>query len=156
MQYCFLQPQTLLSPPNTSIAMCHSLFGWTASFLLELLVTALCSSPVAYEGGSTHLLLLYIFAFSYSSWDSTGLQTTVGWHFLLQFCQNSSLWPTSLGWSCTTWFIASLSYASSLLHDKAVMIGERSAYLTSLWLSMTHPSIAAYMLLIKRIAESWG
>ena len=48
MQYCSLQHQNLLLPPDTSPAKCHSHFGPAASFLLELLVTALCSSPVAY------------------------------------------------------------------------------------------------------------
>ena len=39
----------------------------------------------------------------------------VGCHFLLQwtmFCQNSSLWHICLGWPCTAWLKASLSYAS--------------------------------------------
>ena len=48
MQYCSLQHQNLLLQPDTSPAKCHSHFGPAASFLLELLVTALCSSPVAY------------------------------------------------------------------------------------------------------------
>ena len=37
-------------------------------------------------------------------------------HSLLQwttFCQNSVLWPVCLGWPCTAWLVASLSYASS-------------------------------------------
>ena len=36
-------------------------------------------------------------------------------HSLLQwttFCQNSLLWPVFLGWPCTAWLRASLSYAS--------------------------------------------
>ena len=36
-------------------------------------------------------------------------------HSLLQwitFCQNSLLWPIHLGWPCTAWLIASLSYSS--------------------------------------------
>ena len=48
MQYCFLQHQTLLSPPDTPTNECHFCFGPATSFFLELLVTALCSSPVAY------------------------------------------------------------------------------------------------------------
>ena len=54
-------------------------------------------------------------ALSYCSWGSWGKNTGVVCHFLLQgttFCQKSSLWPTHLGWPCTSWFIASLSYAS--------------------------------------------
>ena len=48
MQYCSLQHQTLLSPPDTSTAEHHSCFGPLASFFLELLVIALHSFPVAY------------------------------------------------------------------------------------------------------------
>ena len=47
MQYCSLQNQTLLSPPDTSMADHHSCFGPGSLFLLELLVIALYSSPVA-------------------------------------------------------------------------------------------------------------
>ena len=44
MQYCSLQHQTLLSPPDTSTTGHHFLFDSVSSFLLELL---LCSSPIA-------------------------------------------------------------------------------------------------------------
>ena len=54
----FLQHRTLLLPPDTSTTEHHSRFGPDASFLLELLVTALHSSPVSYwipsnSGGSS-------------------------------------------------------------------------------------------------------
>ena len=55
----------------------------------------------------------YLVAFSYCSWDSSGKNTEVVCHFLLQwttFCQNSPPWPFHLGWLCMTWLIASLSY----------------------------------------------
>ena len=48
---CSLQHQTLLILPDTSTAEHqerNSCFGPAASFLLELLLIALCSSPVAY------------------------------------------------------------------------------------------------------------
>ena len=45
MQYCSLQCQTWFSPPDTE-HLYH--FGAAISLLLELLVIALCSSPVAY------------------------------------------------------------------------------------------------------------
>ena len=48
MQYHSLQHWTLLSPPDTSTTEHHFCFGPAASFFLELLVIALCSSPVAY------------------------------------------------------------------------------------------------------------
>ena len=48
MKYHSLQRWTLLSPPDTSTTERHSCFCPTTSFSLELLVIALCSSPVAY------------------------------------------------------------------------------------------------------------
>ena len=47
MQYCFLQHQTLLSPPDTPTNECHFCFGPATSFFLGLLVAVLHSSPVA-------------------------------------------------------------------------------------------------------------
>ena len=44
MQYCSLQHQTLLSPPDISTTEHHFHFGPDASFFLELLVIALLSS----------------------------------------------------------------------------------------------------------------
>ena len=92
--------------------------GPAASFYLELLVIALCSSPVAYWTpsvleGSGNLPVSYLFAFIYCS-CSLGKNTGLGCHFFLHwmFGQNSSLWPIRLGWPCTAWVIVSLSYAS--------------------------------------------
>ena len=48
MQYCSLEHQTLLSSSHTSTAEHRLSFGPASSFFLELLVTALHSSPVAY------------------------------------------------------------------------------------------------------------
>ena len=117
-QYCSLQHRILLSPPDTSTTGCRSCFVPTASFFLELLVIALCSSPVVYWtlsdlGGSSPLGVSYLFAFSCCSWGSSGKNTGVVCHSLLQwttFCQNSSLWPICLGWTCTAWLRAPLSY----------------------------------------------
>ena len=93
---------------------------WSSCFIfLELLVIALCSSPVAYWIPShleSYLPVSYLSAFSYSSWCSSHNKNNgVVCHFLLWqtiFCHNSSLWPIHLGWPCMTWLIASLSYAS--------------------------------------------
>ena len=49
------------------------LSNWTDSFYLELLVIALCSSPVAYWTPfnlGAHILVLHLFAFSYCLWGS--------------------------------------------------------------------------------------
>ena len=45
MQYCSLQLQTLISPPNTSTTEHHFCFGPATSFSLELLIIAFCSFP---------------------------------------------------------------------------------------------------------------
>ena len=74
MQYCSLQYWTLLSPPDTSTAECQersSCFGPGASFLLEPLVTTLCSSLVAYWMPSDLELIFqhHVFLpFSYCPW----------------------------------------------------------------------------------------
>ena len=46
MQYCSLQHQTLLSPPDTSTTGHHFCFGTAASFILKLFLIVFCSSPV--------------------------------------------------------------------------------------------------------------
>ena len=119
MQYCFLHRQTLLSPPDTSTGECCSCFDLAASFFLELFVTALHSSPVAYWTpsylGGAHLLVSYLFAFSYCPLGSPGKNIGVSCQPLLlwtTFCQNSSVWPVCLGWPCMAWLIDSVSYAS--------------------------------------------
>ena len=47
MQYC-LQHWTWLSPQDTATVECCFRFGSASSFFLEILVIALCSSPIAY------------------------------------------------------------------------------------------------------------
>ena len=84
-------------PPDTSTTEHHFYFGPSDSFFLELSVTTLCCSPVAYWtpsdlGGLSSNVIC--FASSYCSWCSPGKNTGVDCHSLLQwttFCQNSSL-----------------------------------------------------------------
>ena len=97
-------------------------FSTESAFLImwpRYLDLFLHSSPVAYwtsfDLGGVHLLMPYLFAFLYYSWDSPGRNTGVGCHFLIQwttFCQNSPPWPIHLGSPCRAWLITSLSYAS--------------------------------------------
>ena len=67
MQYCSLLHQTLLSPPDTSTTEHHFCFGPAASFFLELLLTALHSSPEAYwtpsdlRGSSSSVIYFCLF-----------------------------------------------------------------------------------------------
>ena len=88
----------------------HFHFSSAASFFLEVFF---CSSTVAY-GPRAHLLVPYLFAFSYCSGDFWGKNTGVSCHSFLwtTFCQNSPLWLVCLGWPCMAWLIASLSYSS--------------------------------------------
>ena len=67
MQYHSLQHWTLLLPTDTSTTVCHFHFGPAASFFLELLAVALCSSPVTYwippnlEGSSSSVIYFCLF-----------------------------------------------------------------------------------------------
>ena len=77
MQYCSVQHQTLLSPPDTSTIECHFHFGPASPFFLELFF---CSSSVVYWtptnlGGL--FLVSYLFAFSHCSRNSQGRNTGV-------------------------------------------------------------------------------
>ena len=118
MQNYSLQHQTLLLPPDTFTTECCSHFVPAASFLLELLVIAFHSCPVARWTpsdswvSSTGIISFCLFI---CSWGSPGKNTGVGCHFFLQwtvFCQNSSLWPVCLEWPCLAWLLASLSHTS--------------------------------------------
>ena len=138
-------------------------FGPATSFFWKLLATALCSSPVAFWtpsnlGGlifqchiflpfyTVHMILmaniLRWFAIPFSS--------------VLSFFQNSPLWPVHLGWPCTAWLIASLSYTSPFTTTKQwSMKGHQGVYLfnftlyVSLYLmlvSCRHHVIVSYFL----------
>ena len=90
---------------------------WLSHFVLTGAVSPLFSSSMLdiFWGGGAHLLGLCLFAFSYCPWGSSGKNTGVSHHSLLQwtvFCQNSLQWPAFLGWPHITWLIVSLSYAS--------------------------------------------
>ena len=126
MQYCFLQHRTLLSLPDTFTTESHFCFGPNATFFLELLVTALHSSPVAYWtlsilGGSSSGVIsfcLYILFMGFSRQEYWS-----GCHFLLQrttFSQSSLLWSICPGCPCTAWLAASLLH-KCLHHDKAMI-----------------------------------
>ena len=74
MQYCSLQHQILPSSSDTSTTERHFGFGPSASFFLEVFLIVLHSFPVVYWTpsylGGAHLLVPYLFAFSYCSWAS--------------------------------------------------------------------------------------
>ena len=118
MQYCSLQQQTLLSPPDTSTTEHRFCSDPAASCFLDLLVIALRPSLVerwtSYDLRGSSSSVTYV-AFSYCSRGSHDKNMGVVCHSLLQwttFCQNFSLWPICLGWPCTAQLIVSLNYAS--------------------------------------------
>ena len=87
MQYCSLQHQTLLSPPDTCTTECHFCFGPASSFFLKLF---LCPSPLTYWtlsnlgvwGGGVHLPGSVISLFlSYCLWSSQGKTVEVVFPF---------------------------------------------------------------------------
>ena len=60
-----------------------------------------------------HLLVSYLFTFSYRSWDSQGKSAKEVCHSLHQWsthCQNSPTFPVLLEWLYTAWLIVSLSF----------------------------------------------
>ena len=78
---------------------------WPSCFLLSAVVSIcpplFCSNiSNTFRPGGAYLLLLHLFAFLYSSWDSHEWHTGVVCHSVLQwftFCQNSLLWPVLIG-----------------------------------------------------------
>ena len=139
MQYCSWQHWTLLPPLDTSApvllkqGVCYGqlspalsgkiercfCFGPATSSFLKLLGFAFVSSPVAHRTSSdlgAYLPVLYLFAFSYPSWGSSSENTGVVCLSLLwwtTFCHSFLLWPiVSGGPPCTSWLLASLSYAN--------------------------------------------
>ena len=118
MQYCSLQPQTLLPSPVTSTTEHCFHFGVVFSFFLELF---LHWPPVAYwaptDLGSSSFSVLSFCLFGSVHGVSQGKNTEVACHCLLQwtmFCQNSLPWPLSIGWPYMAWL-------SFIELDKAVV-----------------------------------
>ena len=127
IQYCSLQHQTLLLPPDTSIAKCHFHFDPTASFFLELLVIVSHSSPVAYWtssnlGSSTSGVISFsvFILFMGFSWQEywSGLLFSPVYHIL------SKLSPmTSLSWVALHSMAHSFIALYKLLcHNKTVIV----------------------------------
>ena len=90
------QHWTYLSPAGAAKTDWHFCCGSAASFFLDLLVIAPCSSPVWYWvhfnlGSSSSGVWYHTFStFSFYPWDSPGKNTEVGWHFfflLTTFCR---------------------------------------------------------------------
>ena len=100
MQYCSLQHQTLLSPPDTSTAGHCFCFRSASSFLLEL---CLCSSPVTYWAltnlGSSSFCVIS-FCLAYCIWGSQGKNAEVVCHSLLlcTYFAELSIKTVCLGW----------------------------------------------------------
>ena len=100
----------------------HFHFGPAASFFVELLVTALCSSPVAYwtpsnlKGSSSSFISFCLFIlFMGFSWQEYWRGLPFSHQMDHFFCQNSSLWHNLIGWPCMAWLIASLNYTKGVM-----------------------------------------
>ena len=110
---------------SLSFHSCFRLAGFgetyvsTASFFLGLLAAVLHTFPVSISdtfppggGWGGQCSVSYLFAILYSSWGSQSKNTRVVYHPCPTVDQNSSLWPICLGWPCTKWLMALLSYGS--------------------------------------------
>ena len=116
MHYWSLQHLTWFSPPDTSITEYYFHFGPTTLFFLELLAVALCSSPVGYWapsnlGGLSSSVISFchfipFMGFSWKEyWGALPFPPPVD-HVLSELFTRT----LPLGWPCTGWLIASLSY----------------------------------------------
>ena len=142
MQYCCLQHQTFLLSPVTSttgyfVCLFVFCFGSIPSFFLELILHC---SPGAYwvptDLGSSSFSV-YLFTFSYCSWDSQGKNTEVVCHSLLQWtmvCQNSPPWPVHLGWP-----LHSMAHSFTELEKAMIHVISLVSFL-GLWFSFCLPS----------------
>ena len=103
----------------------HFCFGPAASFFLELLVIALCSSPVAYWTPSNlggliswcHIFLSFhtvhkVLMERILEWFT--ISSSSGPRFVI-----TSLWPVGPGWPCMVWLT---ELHKPLPHDKCVMM----------------------------------
>ena len=112
MQYCSLQHQTLLSPPDISTTECCFLFGSASSFFLELLVIATCPQVhIEHLPPPGFIFWCHTFAFSYCSWGSPRKITrssSSGTHFVRTLHHDLSILDSS------EWhgLIVSLNYPS--------------------------------------------
>ena len=118
-------------------------FLWFHPFILSGFISPLHTGHLPTWG--VHLLVSYLFAFSYCSWGSQGKNIEVVCRSLLQwttFCQTSPPWPIWLGWPQTAWL-------SFIELDKAVFHVIRLAHCLWLWFQSVCPlipSLSAYHL----------
>ena len=151
MQYCSLQPGTLLLSPVPFTTGCCFCFGSVPSFFLELF---LHWSPVAHwippDLGSSSFSVLSLCLFI-PSWCFQGKNTEVVCHSLLQwttFCQPSPPWPIHLGWPPMAWL-------SFIELDKAVVHVIRLASFLWLWFQSVCPLSVPTILLGFHLPWTW-
>ena len=116
-------------------------------------------SPVAYWAPTdwgVHLLVFYLFAFSYCSWGSQGKNTEEVCHSLLQwttFCQTSPPWPAYLGWPHSAWLsFIELDKAVVLVWLDWLVFYEYGFSVSSLWRPLATPTVLFGFLL----PWTWG
>ena len=135
--YCSSHHQTLFSPADACTTECHFHFGPVTSFLLELLVIALCLPTIEYWTPSDqrpHLPLSYLFAFHIVH---GGLQARI-WSVLLfstlvDHILSELFTMIPLGQPCTAWLITWLRYTSHFAKTMLLVMKGKEILLHDYW-----------------------
>ena len=121
MQYYSLQHWALLFTTRHLHNEGYFHFDPATSFFLELSIVSncVCSFSVAYHtpsnlgGLSSNVISLLPFHTVHEVLQArTLVSSAISSSKMITFCQNPSLWPVHLGWSCITWLLALLNYTS--------------------------------------------
>ena len=112
MQYCSLQCQNLLLPPDTAKTGCHFHFGSASSFFLE---PFLLSSPVAYWtptnlGGSSSSVISFCLLILFTGFSRQEYWSGLPFLSPVDHALSELSIMTCLRWPCMAWLIVSLSY----------------------------------------------
>ena len=98
------------SPSNEYSGLISFRIDWFNLLTLESSRDSQESSPAPHSK-STDSLALSLFQVLTARILELACHPPLQWAI---FCQTAPLWPVCLGWSCRTWLIASLSYASPI------------------------------------------
>ena len=103
MQYCSLQHQSFLSPPDTYISGLFLL--WLSLFIPSGVISLLFSRSIM----SFCLFILFMGFSRQDYWSGLPFPSLMVPSQWTTFCQNSLPWPVHLGWPYITWLIVLLS-----------------------------------------------
>ena len=101
---------------------------WLCLFILSGVISPLISSSIlgTYWPGEfifqcpIFLPFHIILGFSWQEYCGVGCHSLLQW---TTFCRFSLLWPVHLGWPCTAWLLASLSYTSAFVTRRSSVKG---------------------------------